>query len=268
MQLYGLLQRKIDSKSFSKFLAGSRKKSDETKRVAGGGGGGDGKVDEEETLLGLDDDDAIFLDEDEINEAVVLSQQCLWMPSVLEDHENHDHEKKEEKQQQQEENGAPCTVAMTVVDRQGGREGEKEVNLSVAAAGVQGRTGGEARMYALDETSNGDNGSSSSSNSIDVAGGSIPDDYVMVHKGDVVDAMAHFIAAYVMLQPRARTISPEQLHSQLKVTFRELQRGYIRRIWDGGKTVFRYASLTYGAARYVYIYIDIPRNVYTVYMRR
>ena len=123
-------------------------------------------------------------------------------------------------------------------------------------------------MYALDETSNGDNGSSSSSNSIDVAGGSIPDDYVMVHKGDVVDAMAHFIAAYVMLQPRARTISPEQLHSQLKVTFRELQRGYIRRIWDGGKTVFRYASLTYGAARYVYIYIDIPRNVYTVYMRR
>ena len=28
----------------------------------------------------------------------------------------------------------------------------------------------------------------------------------------------------------------------------ELQRGYIRRVWDGGRTVFRYASLTYGAA--------------------
>ena len=171
--MYSLLQRQVDSDTFRGYLKpeGADGAAGGPASAAGADGGGVAME-----LVNLDD--IIHLEDDEINEAVILSQQSFWTP---------------------EADGGT---------RRCGDAAEEDV-LSAeiyinreACAGAAG--GGEAACTLVLRDKD--------------AG--IADDYVLVEMSDVVDAMAHFIAAYVMVQPKAKTISPEELHGQLKVTFR------------------------------------------------
>lgn len=273
--MYSLLQKRVDSDAFMGYLqCDESERASADARVPGPASGGDGVAME---LINLDD--IIHLDDDEINEAVILSQHSFWTPDAE----------------------AGCGAGGGCASGEGG-SGRMCPDIDGAATEPDVLS---AEIYINREVCNENAANDNVAANGEATAGpctlvlkeknaGIVDDYVIVEMADVVDAMAHFIAAYVMIQPKAKTISPEELHAQLKLTFRgtehahvyrhdkggqderrrrrrglltpqlnclctvcalctfvnaaELQRGYIRRAWDGGKAVFRYATLTYSAA--------------------
>ena len=64
---------------------------------------------------------------------------------------------------------------------------------------------------------------------------------------DVVDAVASFIAAYMLEQPESRGMSPEKLQAALALTFKELRKGRMQSLWAWGRTLYRYGAVGYGA---------------------
>ncbi len=72
-------------------------------------------------------------------------------------------------------------------------------------------------------------------------------DWQLVDQQDVVDAVASFIAAYMLEQPEARGMSPEKLQAALALTFKELRKGRMQSLWAWGRTLYRYGAVGYGA---------------------
>lgn len=72
-------------------------------------------------------------------------------------------------------------------------------------------------------------------------------DWVLVEHDTVVDALAAFIAAYIVTLPEAKDMSPRQLQAAVQQTLRELRKGRVRRLWDWGRYLYRAAALGYGA---------------------
>ena len=72
-------------------------------------------------------------------------------------------------------------------------------------------------------------------------------DWQLVDQQDVVDAVASFIAAYMLEQPESRGMSPEKLQAALALTFKELRKGRMQSLWAWGRTLYRYGAVGYGA---------------------
>lgn len=72
-------------------------------------------------------------------------------------------------------------------------------------------------------------------------------DYIVVEREDVVQALAEFIAAYVMSLPDAQKLEPKEVQKAVAATFRELRKGKVRRLLDWGRYLYRAAALSYGA---------------------
>lgn len=71
---------------------------------------------------------------------------------------------------------------------------------------------------------------------------SIPEatgDFVVVEREDVVEALAAFIAAYIVSLPEARSLEPRQLQAAVVGTMHELRKGRVRRLWDWGRFLYR-----------------------------
>ena len=71
--------------------------------------------------------------------------------------------------------------------------------------------------------------------------------YAAATGADVVAALADYIACYIMTQPEAQAMDPKALQSALTKTFHELHKSRVRRLWDWGKTLYRYSAVGYGA---------------------
>ena len=72
-------------------------------------------------------------------------------------------------------------------------------------------------------------------------------EWQLVEREDVVAALADYIACYIMTQPEAQAMDPKALQSALTKTFHELHKSRVRRLWDWGKTLYRYSAVGYGA---------------------
>ena len=72
-------------------------------------------------------------------------------------------------------------------------------------------------------------------------------EWQLVDQQDVLDAVASFIAAYMLEQPEARGMSPEKLQAALALTFKELRKGRMQSLWAWGRTLYRYGAVSYGA---------------------
>jgi anti-sigma factor RsiW len=70
---------------------------------------------------------------------------------------------------------------------------------------------------------------------------------VVVEHGMVVDALASFIAAYIVVLPEAQAMEPRQLQRAVCAAVKELRKGRVRRLWGAGKCVYRAVALGYGA---------------------
>jgi len=75
----------------------------------------------------------------------------------------------------------------------------------------------------------------------------ISEDWQMVEREDVLDAMAVFIAAFVAQQPQAKHLQPEQLQRALAQAFVELRKSKVRMLWEWGTTIWRLGAMSYGA---------------------
>jgi hypothetical protein len=71
-------------------------------------------------------------------------------------------------------------------------------------------------------------------------------DYVLIDHDDVINALATFIAAYIVALPEARHMKPADLQKAVKLTMKELRKGRVRRLLDWGKLLYRAAALSYG----------------------
>jgi len=78
-------------------------------------------------------------------------------------------------------------------------------------------------------------------------GGEGLQEWQLVDQQDVLDAVAAFIAAYLLQQPEARGMAPDKLQAALALTFNELRKGRLESMWAWGKTLYRYSAVTYGA---------------------
>ena len=72
-------------------------------------------------------------------------------------------------------------------------------------------------------------------------------DWVVVEHDTVVEALASFIAAYLVSLPEGRAMEPRQLQAAVRTALRELRRGRVRRLWDAGRHTYRAVALGYGA---------------------
>lgn len=72
-------------------------------------------------------------------------------------------------------------------------------------------------------------------------------DYVVVERDDVVDALAAFIAAYIVSLPEARQMEPRELQAAVVGTMHELRKGRMRRLWDWGRCFYRAGVVAYSA---------------------
>jgi hypothetical protein len=75
----------------------------------------------------------------------------------------------------------------------------------------------------------------------------IIDSFVWVQKQDVLDAMAAFVAEYLATIPEAQHMQPKELQAAIAGSFKELRKGRVRRLWEWGRFVYRYAAFGYGA---------------------
>lgn len=72
-------------------------------------------------------------------------------------------------------------------------------------------------------------------------------DYVMVEHSDVVDAVAGFIAAYIVTLPEGRAMEPKQLQRAVQQSLKEIRKGRVKKLWDWGRLLYRVAAFGYGA---------------------
>lgn len=62
-----------------------------------------------------------------------------------------------------------------------------------------------------------------------------------------MDALASFIAAYIVALPASHSMEPKQLQKAVQESIKEIRKGRIRKIWDWGRFLYRTAALSYGA---------------------
>lgn len=72
-------------------------------------------------------------------------------------------------------------------------------------------------------------------------------DYVLIDHDDVVNALASFIAAYLVTLPEAQSMKAQDLQKAVRQTLKELRKGKVRRLLDWGRYLYRAAALSYGA---------------------
>jgi hypothetical protein len=72
-------------------------------------------------------------------------------------------------------------------------------------------------------------------------------DYVVINHDDVVNALANFMAAYIIALPEGKRMEPKQLQKAVKDSLREIRKGKVRKLWDWGRWIYRAAALGYGA---------------------
>jgi hypothetical protein len=72
-------------------------------------------------------------------------------------------------------------------------------------------------------------------------------DYVVIEHSDVIDALANFLAAYIVALPESRSMDPKQLQKAVKQSLKDIRKGKVRKLFDWGKTLYRVAAMTSGA---------------------
>ena len=72
-------------------------------------------------------------------------------------------------------------------------------------------------------------------------------EYVVIDKSDVVDALAMFIAAYIVSLPEGRDMETKKLQRVVLQSLQEIRKNKLRRLWDYGRSIYRAAALGYGA---------------------
>ena len=72
-------------------------------------------------------------------------------------------------------------------------------------------------------------------------------DYVVVEHADVVNALAAFLAAYIVALPEGQSMEPKQLQHAVRQALREIRKGRVRKLWDWGRFLYRAAAMSYGA---------------------
>jgi len=72
------------------------------------------------------------------------------------------------------------------------------------------------------------------------------DCWTVVDQGDVVDALAHFIARFVAAHPHASELSPEQLQRALSTALKDVRRSKLRSLWEWGRSIHRWGVWSYG----------------------
>lgn len=72
-------------------------------------------------------------------------------------------------------------------------------------------------------------------------------DYVMVEHEDVIQAMAEFLAAYLVSLPETKSMHPAQLQDAVRTSLKEIRKGKLSRAWEWGRMLYRTAALSYGA---------------------
>jgi hypothetical protein len=72
-------------------------------------------------------------------------------------------------------------------------------------------------------------------------------EYVVVEHSDVVNALASFLAAYIVALPESRSMEPKQLQKAVRQSLKDIRKGKVRRLFDWGKTLYRVAAMTSGA---------------------
>ena len=81
-------------------------------------------------------------------------------------------------------------------------------------------------------------------------GGTVPEatgDYILIEHSDAVDALASFIAAYIVALPEGRGMEPKELQRAVQQALKEMRKGRVRRLWDWGRFAYRAVALSYGA---------------------
>lgn len=67
--------------------------------------------------------------------------------------------------------------------------------------------------------------------------------YVVVNQEDIVEGIACYMARYLLTLNNMKEMTPEQLQEALKKTFSVTKnKGKLRKIWDGSKTIYNMAS--------------------------
>lgn len=92
------------------------------------------------------------------------------------------------------------------------------------------------------------------------------DDYVMIEREDVIEALAVFVARYVVALPEAQDMEPKMLQRAVSNAFLELRMNRIRRLWSWGKYLYRCAALGYSAFsmyQHPWIVAAVLRAMYT-----
>ncbi len=72
-------------------------------------------------------------------------------------------------------------------------------------------------------------------------------DYVVVEHSDVIDALASFLAAYIVALPESHSMEPKQLQKAVRQSLKDIRKGKVRRLFDWGKTLYRVTAMTSGA---------------------
>lgn len=69
----------------------------------------------------------------------------------------------------------------------------------------------------------------------------------MVEHSDAVDAVAAFIAAYIVALPEGQSMDAQQLQKAVKQSLLEIRKGKVKRLWEWGRFLYRAAAMSYGA---------------------
>lgn len=72
-------------------------------------------------------------------------------------------------------------------------------------------------------------------------------EYIVVEHSDAVDALAAFLAAYLVSLPEAQAMTPAQLQAAMRQSLKEIRKGKVRKLWDWGRFLYRAAAMSYGA---------------------
>jgi len=90
------------------------------------------------------------------------------------------------------------------------------------------------------------------------------DGFVVVDRGDLVDAIGHFLAVYIASDPRAAGMTPGALQEAISVGLKEVKgSGLLKNLWVWGKVLYR-ISTTGMALFQVYSHPWIVRGVLQV----
>lgn len=77
--------------------------------------------------------------------------------------------------------------------------------------------------------------------------------YIVIETDDVIDAMANFIAQYLLVHPDTKNMTPKQVQEAVVCALAELRvKGTFRRLWDWGKffyTTGSWATTAFGVYR-------------------